>query len=136
MEITFSDVRSREIVNIFDGKRLGRANDIVFNKESGQVLGIIVPSAGKIFRKKDDVFIAINKVSKIGDDVILVNLMPSDSITFSPKEKQKTKNGYLYNQPISTFNSTINRTNANGQDGDGLRHSYVRFKPGNIKVIR
>ena len=90
MEITFNDLRSREIINIYDGKRLGRAIDIVFDKESSVVLGLTVPGQSKLFRKKDDIFIPMNKITKIGDDVMLVTLTPNDSITY---EQSLIKNG-------------------------------------------
>ena len=51
MEITFNDLRSREIINIYDGKRLGRAIDIVFDKESSVVLGLTVPGQSKLFSR-------------------------------------------------------------------------------------
>lgn len=74
MEITFNELRAKEIVNIYDGKRLGRAQDIAFEKETGKVLGIIVPGLSKFLRKADDIFIPIEQIRRIGDDVILVTL--------------------------------------------------------------
>lgn len=78
METTFNEIRAREIINIYDGKRLGRAQDIVFEKETGQVSGIIVPGVSKFLRKSDDIFIPITKIKRIGDDVILVALSGAD----------------------------------------------------------
>ena len=31
MEVSFLDLREREIVNVYDGKKLGRIIDVVFN---------------------------------------------------------------------------------------------------------
>ena len=87
MEITFNDIKNREIINTFDGKRLGRAVDIVFEKDNGQVLGLTVPGPIKLLRKRDDVFIPMSKIIKIGDDVILVSLSENDNITFVPNAK-------------------------------------------------
>lgn len=86
MEISFSLLRSKEIINVFDGKRLGRAVDIVFDKETAKVLGVIVPGEKKIFRKSDDIFIPIELIKKIGDDVILVKF------TDSPPEETVKQN--------------------------------------------
>ena len=74
MDITFSIIKSKEIINVFDGKRLGRAVDVVFNKEGGRVLGIVVPSPKKMFKKIEDIFIPLELIKRIGEDVILVKL--------------------------------------------------------------
>lgn len=76
MEITFSGLRSKEIVNLYDGKRLGRIIDISFDKDSGRVLGFIVPGIKKFLKKVDDIFIPLELIKKIGEDVILVKLSP------------------------------------------------------------
>ena len=51
MEINFSFLRTKEIINIYDGKRLGRIIDVTFDKESGKVLGFIVPGIKKSSKK-------------------------------------------------------------------------------------
>ncbi len=76
MEITFSGLRSKEIVNLYDGKRLGRIVDISFDKDSGRVLGFIVPGLKKFLKKVEDIFIPLELIKKIGEDVILVKLSP------------------------------------------------------------
>lgn len=79
MELTFNELKSREIINIYDGKRLGRASDIIFDSLNMSVIGIVVPGEQKLFRKSDDIFIPISKVKKIGEDVLLVKLSPDIS---------------------------------------------------------
>lgn len=89
-EITFCEMREKEIVNLYDGKRLGRVLDLVFNQSSNTVLGIVVPAAKRLFsRKGDDIFIPLNLIEKIGDDVILVRLEPMQNRAI---EKQTAKN--------------------------------------------
>ena len=43
MEISFCDLKKKEVINIADGKRLGRTIDVVFAVPSGRVCGIVVP---------------------------------------------------------------------------------------------
>ncbi len=85
MEITFSCVRSKEVINLYDGKRLGRIFDVTFEKETGRVLGFLVPGIKKLFHKAEDIFIPLELIKKIGDDVILVKLSPIE-------EEQRTRN--------------------------------------------
>lgn len=77
METTFCELRGKEVINVSDGKRLGRIIDIVFETNCGKVLGFIVPCYNRswnIFKNADDIFIPFNNVCKFGDDVILVNV--------------------------------------------------------------
>ena len=76
MDITFNTLRSKEIVNIYDGRRLGRIIDVSFDNSTGRVLGFVVPGIKKVFKKSEDIFIPLDLVKKIGDDVILVKLSP------------------------------------------------------------
>jgi len=88
MEITFSILRSKEIVNLYDGKRLGRIIDISFEKETGRVLGFIVPGIKKVFKKSEDIFIPLELIKKIGEDVVLVKLSPvQENIPIIKNEK-------------------------------------------------
>ena len=76
-ELTFCELRGKEIVNVVDGRRLGRLSDLAMTC-SGKVLGIMAPgdrSAIRSFSGKETVFIPWQNITKIGDDVILVNLM-------------------------------------------------------------
>lgn len=75
--VKISELRARDIVNISDGKKLGRVKDIELNMEEGYVTGFILPSEItflKLLFRNDDIFIPWSKVAKIGDDVILVDL--------------------------------------------------------------
>ena len=73
--LTFCDIRSKEVVNVNDGRRLSRPIDMVFDCRA-RVKGIVVPAPKKSlsFKKEEDIFIPWNAIIKIGDDVILVNL--------------------------------------------------------------
>ncbi|MBQ8425363.1 MAG: YlmC/YmxH family sporulation protein [Clostridia bacterium] len=78
MEVSFLDLKEREIINVYDGKKLGRIIDVVFDNRNGIVKGIIVPGDKKIFRKAEDVFIPIDKIKRIGNDVILVGIQSEE----------------------------------------------------------
>lgn len=91
METSFGEIKKKEVVNLADGKQLGKVCDLVFAYPEGKVLGLVVPG-GKGFRfGKCDLFIDLKKVCKIGVDVILVD------IKCAPKpsgKKQKWEGGY------------------------------------------
>lgn len=79
MDISYNELKSKEIINLCDGSKMGRIIDVVFNSESGKVSGLIVPGEKKIFKKNEDVFIPLEKVRRIGDDVILVRFEIADT---------------------------------------------------------
>lgn len=76
MELTYSDLRRKEVINIGDGRRLGRVSDIVFTVPKNILTGIVVPGCGRggLFKSSPDLFIAMGCIVKIGEDAILVNL--------------------------------------------------------------
>ncbi|HPG92677.1 MAG TPA: YlmC/YmxH family sporulation protein [Clostridia bacterium] len=76
MNVTFCELRSKDVVNVIDGKRMGRVVDLVFCCNGCKVLGIVVPNERRLFRCKDEIFIPWSHIQKIGTDVILVSLIP------------------------------------------------------------
>jgi len=76
MELTFSELRQKEVINICDGRRLGRISDLVFMYPKNFITGIVVPGCHKtgIFRSAPELFISMSCITKIGEDVILVDL--------------------------------------------------------------
>ena len=87
METSFCELRGKEVINIVDGKKLGKIIDLVFDTKCARILGIVVPSYKKswnIFRSSDDIFIPINCICKFGDDAILVQIyLPNQKENFA-----------------------------------------------------
>lgn len=84
MEISFSDLRSKIVINLVDGRKLGHIIDIIFEQCSAKILGIIVPgcrSSFSIFKAREDIFIPYHNIYKIGEDTILVQLPANVSPT-------------------------------------------------------
>lgn len=87
MEISYTYLRSKEVVNLIDGKRLGRVCDVVFRYPENVFLGIVVPGNKGFSFKKGDVFIDVKCISCIGEDVILVR---AEGLRRAGKNKGKT----------------------------------------------
>lgn len=96
MEVSFSELKEKEIINVLDGRKLGRIIDILFETSSGAVKGIVVPGEKKLFRKGDDIFIPLDKLKKIGDDVILVSLQSVGSSVYTNRAETMYANSYGY----------------------------------------
>lgn len=74
MEMSFSELRTKEVINVADGRKLGRVCDMVFCYPENRILGFVVPGQRGFGAKRTDFFIELKNIVKIGDDVILVNV--------------------------------------------------------------
>lgn len=77
MEYSFLDLRCKEVVNVVDGKRLGHIVDIIFDANTAQITGLILPASKgfwNVFKTGQDMLIPFSQICKIGEDTILVEL--------------------------------------------------------------
>ena len=77
VKVRLSDLQQKEVVNIIDGKNLGRIIDAEVN-EDGQIQFFVVEQRkllGRMFSSSGDILITIKNIKKIGSDVILVEYM-------------------------------------------------------------
>ena len=74
MELSFSELRTKEVVNTQDGRKLGKVCDIVLCYPENRWIGIVAPNGRMFGMKKNGLFIDMKNIIKIGEDVILVNV--------------------------------------------------------------
>jgi len=103
MEVSFLDLKEREVINVYDGKKLGRIIDVVFNNRNGIVKGIVVPGDKKIFRKAEDLFIPIEKIKRIGNDVILVGIQTEEVFRKEKYNRNIDRNIRSYENSYNNF---------------------------------
>lgn len=74
--IKISDLRSRDVINILDGKKLGNIVDIDLDLDNGKVLALVLPGRvkGFLFTKREEIVVPWQKIVRIGRDVILVEV--------------------------------------------------------------
>lgn len=83
MEFSYNQIKQMDVVSVTDGKHLGRVCDLVFDFPGGRVCGLYV-TGGKGFRPtRQDVYIPLSSVVRIGEDVIIAE---ADCLP-PPKEK-------------------------------------------------
>lgn len=71
--VNLTNLKTKEVVDLENGKRLGHIIDIVINDCTGKIIGIIVPGEkGICFFHSDEIFIQWCNIKCIGEDVILV----------------------------------------------------------------
>ncbi|MEG6616445.1 YlmC/YmxH family sporulation protein [Peptococcaceae bacterium 1198_IL3148] len=75
--VKISELRTREIINVVDGRRLGVIKDIDINMEDGKISALILPGTGRfmgLWGKDDEFVVPWEKIVKVGMDVILVEV--------------------------------------------------------------
>lgn len=78
----FCEFRQKEVINICDGNRLGMVCDLEF-EASGKIVNMIVPEEGKgwsLFGRCREYRIPWKCIKKIGDDIILVEIIDLEAI--------------------------------------------------------
>ncbi len=76
--MSLSEQRNKDVVNTRDGRRLGKVMDIEFCEQSGTVQALVVPGEFNFLQslrgEKCGIVIPWDRICKIGDDVILVDV--------------------------------------------------------------
>ena len=69
-----TDLSNKEVINVCDGTRYGYVSDVEIDCVTGHVVAIVVPGpCGWKIWQRQDVIIPWEAISKIGDDIILVD---------------------------------------------------------------
>lgn len=70
-----SELRFKEVINVTDGKRLGFVSDVEIDIVTGQILSLIIPGPYRffgLFWREDDYILPFGCISRIGEDIILI----------------------------------------------------------------
>lgn len=78
MDLSYEQLRKRDVVNVADGRCFGRITDLTLSFPKGVMTGITVPARKRKwflkFFDRNSLFIPERNIIKIGGDVILVDL--------------------------------------------------------------
>lgn len=72
MEVTFTALKQKDVINLTDGRHMGRVCDITFTFPENRVHGFTVTGCKGFRFSKQEIFIPIKQVVKIGKDAVLV----------------------------------------------------------------
>lgn len=81
MICSLMDLRSKEVINILTGEKLGYVDDVEIDTETSSVIAIIIYGKERlfgIFGRDDDLIISCKEIKLIGKDTILVSQKDSD----------------------------------------------------------
>lgn len=72
-----ADLKQKEVINMSDGRRLGFVGDVEINLDDGRIEAVVIPGSGRLFGffgKDNEFVIPWEKIKKIGEDIILVDM--------------------------------------------------------------
>jgi len=93
MSSLFSDMRYKEVIDLHSGQRLGFVCDAEIDPVEGRIISLIVPGpgrAGGLLGRDDDYVLPWHQISRLGDDIILVDLESE------PARKRREKRQFFY----------------------------------------
>ena len=74
MEYNLTDLKKKKVINVADGKDLGKITDMVITYPEGKVKGIIVPGKKNGLFFSGELIINFKCIERIGEDAVLVSL--------------------------------------------------------------
>lgn len=74
MEYNFSDLKKKKVINVEDGKDLGKITDFILTFPEGRIKSIIVPGKKNALFSGCELIIGFSCIERIGDDTVLVRL--------------------------------------------------------------
>ncbi len=114
METSFNDLRNKEVINVLNGRLLGNICDVIIDMSRNCVLGFMVPNCKSFFnffRPHQEIFIPFCNICKIGEDVILVEVVET------PRQKSR-------NRPVRIFDAGEDKVEGEG----GGKSSQKQFE--------
>ena len=88
----FSELRYKEVIDLRTGQRLGYICDAEFDPVDGRILSLIVPGPGRmggLLGRDDDYVLPWESISRMGNDIILVDLETG------PSRKKRDKRPFI-----------------------------------------
>ena len=77
MDYNFSDLKKKKVINVADGRDLGKITDLIISYPEGKIKSVIVPGKKNMFVSGSELIIDFSCIGRIGDDAILVCLYNS-----------------------------------------------------------
>lgn len=116
METTFLALKQKDVINLNDGKHLGKVCDVTMDFPKADVLGFTVTGCKGFRFSKQEIFLPVSCVVKIGEDAILVKFgKEPDRPDCKPNAKPDCKP-----DPCGGFNG--------GFSPNGGRRSYDEYE--------
>ena len=78
MEINFSQLKQKDVISLVDGKCLGKVCDIALCFPENRIQGLLVTGGRALRFFRQETFLPVSAIVRIGEDAILVNFDPKE----------------------------------------------------------
>lgn len=89
MNCCFSDLRTKEVINVSTGQRLGYICDMEIDLTDGRIISFVVPGnrkMGGLIAGEQDYIIPWQGITRMGKDIILID---ADKVCRTPQKERK-----------------------------------------------
>ena len=72
-----SELQKKDIINIKDGKKIGKIIDVEFDPSNGYMIRFVIESSHfvkNLFSSNEEIYIKFTQIKKMGEDVILIDI--------------------------------------------------------------
>ncbi len=88
MDVIFSQLKQKDVINLADGKHLGKICDINFTFPEGKIIGFSSTGCKGFKFSRQEIFLPLNSVVKIGEDAVLVKYGKEEKEKGCPPQKE------------------------------------------------
>lgn len=86
MICSLDDLRSKEVIDITNGERLGYIDDVEINLETSEVVALVIYGRIRLFGilgREDDVVIPCGDIKVVGSEVVLIKRTEKPVMSYS-----------------------------------------------------
>ena len=90
MDILFSELKKKDVIDVCSGKKLGKISDVKFDFPFGKIKSFSV--RGGLFC--EEVIVLLSQIERVGEDTVLVNLTAKDGVCDNPPDSKGEKGDF------------------------------------------
>jgi len=130
-DVTYCELKMKDVVNVIDGRRLGRVIDMLLDLKAGRIKGIVLPPVRGfgLFRPSEDIYVPWKNVLRIGKDVIMVEVVYHIREERHKGGKEKGFFGRLYGDtlPLHSEEKEEKREEEKEYKEDDIKPHIIRY---------
>lgn len=77
-QLSYNDLRQKYVISLSDGKNLGKISDAVISYPENKIKGYFVSDRRWLCFAKNEIYVSVSNIVKIGEDAILCDLEHKD----------------------------------------------------------
>ncbi len=88
---TLENIRTKEVIDIVTGERLGYIDDVEMNIGNSEVMALLIYGRHRLFGllgKEDDIIIPCREIEVIGEEVLLIRRSPESKLSRSINKRR------------------------------------------------